>query len=131
MELLLDGDVLRFMEMNCRLQVEHTVSEERTGKDLVIAQIEIAAGQPARVDAGRRSRSTGHVIECRINAEDPANELRSRRPARSRRGSRRAATASASTRTSSAGYVVPPFYDSLLAKVIVRGARPRRRDRAG
>ena len=50
------GDVLRFMEMNCRLQVEHTVSEERTGKDLVIAQIEVAAGKPLRVDAGATSR---------------------------------------------------------------------------
>src|SRR5215475_4293680 len=45
MELLLDGDVLRFMEMNCRLQVEHTVSEERSGVDLVVAQIEAAAGR--------------------------------------------------------------------------------------
>src|SRR6476646_2579035 len=49
MELLLDGNVLRFMEMNCRLQVEHTVSEARSGLDLVIAQIEVAAGRPLAV----------------------------------------------------------------------------------
>ncbi|HEX8115310.1 MAG TPA: biotin carboxylase N-terminal domain-containing protein, partial [Kofleriaceae bacterium] len=71
MELLLDGDVLRFMEMNCRLQVEHTVSEVRSGKDLVIAQIEVAAGRPL---AWRQAELTltGHALECRINAEDPA-----------------------------------------------------------
>src|SRR3954454_20863985 len=69
MELLLDGDVLRFMEMNCRLQVEHTVSEQRTGKDLVIAQIEVAAGQPLRWTQADIAPDR-HVIECRINAED-------------------------------------------------------------
>jgi len=53
MELLLDGGVLRFMEMNCRLQVEHTVSEVRSGRDLVIAQIEIAAGRPLTWRQGR------------------------------------------------------------------------------
>ena len=75
MELLLDGGVLRFMEMNCRLQVEHTVSEERTGKDLVIAQIEIAAGRPLAWQQAEIALD-GHVIECRINAEDPANNFR-------------------------------------------------------
>src|SRR5213075_3202134 len=70
MEMLLDHGVLRFMEMNCRLQVEHTVSEERTGKDLVIAQLEVAAGRSlAWTQADIVPR--GHVIECRINAEDP------------------------------------------------------------
>ena len=120
--------VLRFMEMNCRLQVEHTVSEERTGKDLVIAQIEIAAGRPL---AWRQDdiALTGHVIECRINAEDPAHGFQPApghdhrvAAADRRRHPRRHAT-------SSAGYVVPPFYDSLLAKVIVHGRRPRRGDR--
>src|SRR3954454_4982466 len=74
MELLLDGDVLRFMEMNCRLQVEHTVSEERSGRDLVIAQIEIAAGRPL---AWRQAdvALTGHALECRINSEAPANQF--------------------------------------------------------
>src|SRR5439155_22769317 len=75
MEMLLDAGTLRFMEMNCRLQVEHTVSEARTGKDLVIAQIQIAAGRPlpwAQSDIV----PTGHAIECRINAEDPSDNFR-------------------------------------------------------
>ncbi|HEX7841541.1 MAG TPA: biotin carboxylase N-terminal domain-containing protein, partial [Kofleriaceae bacterium] len=120
MELLLDGDVLRFMEMNCRLQVEHTVSEARSGKDLVVAQIEVAAGRPL---AWRQAdlALTGHAIECRINAEDPANgfvpapgTITAWRPP-SGDGIR------VDTHVT-AGYVVPPFYDSLLAKVIVSAA---------
>lgn len=120
MELLLDDGVLRFMEMNCRLQVEHTVSEERSGKDLVIAQIEIAAGRPLAWQQADIALD-GHVIECRINAEDPANHFQ---PA--------PGTITAWQPPSgegirvdthvTAGYVVPPFYDSLLAKVIVRAA---------
>jgi acetyl-CoA carboxylase, biotin carboxylase subunit len=118
MELLLDGDVLRFMEMNCRLQVEHTVSEERTGKDLVIAQLQIAAGRPL---AWRQDELVleGHVIECRINAEDPAHDFQ---PAPGTITAWRPPSG-AGIRVDthvSAGYVVPPFYDSLLAKVIVR-----------
>ncbi|HEY0193886.1 MAG TPA: biotin carboxylase N-terminal domain-containing protein, partial [Kofleriaceae bacterium] len=74
MELLLDGDVLRFMEMNCRLQVEHTVSEERAGVDLVVAQIQAAAGRPLAWQQADLALS-GHVIECRINAEDPSNQF--------------------------------------------------------
>jgi len=118
MEMLLDGNTLRFMEMNCRLQVEHTVSEERTGKDLVIAQIEIAAGKPLTWSQADIPLA-GHVIECRINAEDPANNFA---PA--------PGTVSVWQPPSGdgirvdthveAGYVVPPFYDSLLAKVIVK-----------
>jgi acetyl-CoA carboxylase biotin carboxylase subunit len=118
MELLLDGDVLRFMEMNCRLQVEHTVSEERTGKDLVIAQIQIAANRRLTWQQADIA-PTGHVIECRINAEDPTDNFR---PA--------PGTITAWQPPSgdgirvdthvTAGYVVPPFYDSLIAKLIVR-----------
>jgi acetyl-CoA carboxylase biotin carboxylase subunit len=120
MELLLDGGVLRFMEMNCRLQVEHTVSEVRSGVDLVVAQIEVAAGRPL---AWRQAdlALTGHAIECRINAEDPA------------RGFAPAPGTIAAWQPPSgegirvdthvtAGYVVPPFYDSLLAKLIVSAA---------
>ena len=117
--MLLDGDTLRFMELNCRLQVEHTVSEERTGKDLVIAQIQIAAGQRL---AWKQDEIplTGHVIECRINAEDPRDGFK---PA--------PGTITAWQPPSGdgirvdthvvPGYVVPPFYDSLIAKLIVRG----------
>jgi acetyl-CoA carboxylase biotin carboxylase subunit len=131
MELLLDIDgaggrpagamgVLRFMEMNCRLQVEHTVSEERTGKDLVIAQIEIAAGKRL---AWKQDDIplTGHVIECRINAEDPSKGFQ---PAPGTITEWRPPSGDGirvDTHVES-GYVVPPFYDSLLAKLIVKGA---------
>jgi acetyl-CoA carboxylase biotin carboxylase subunit len=117
MELLLDGDVLRFMEMNCRLQVEHTVSEERTGKDLVIAQIEIAAGKALAWNQAD-IQLTGHVIECRINAEDPANNFAPAPGTVSVWEPPRGEGIRVDTHVE-AGYVVPPFYDSLLAKVIV------------
>src|ERR1043165_1554791 len=120
MELLLDGDVLRFMEMNCRLQVEHTVSEARSGLDLVIAQIEVAAGRPL---AWRQAdiALTGHAIECRINAEDPAHDFQ---PAPGTITAWQPPTGDGIRVDShvTAGYVVPPFYDSLLAKVIVTAA---------
>ena len=119
MEMLFDQGVPRFMEMNCRLQVEHTVSEERTGKDLVIAQLEIAAGRPLTWTQDTIPLD-GHVIECRINAEDPREGFK---PA--------PGTITAWTPPSGdgirvdthvvPGYVVPPFYDSLIAKVIVKG----------
>jgi acetyl-CoA carboxylase biotin carboxylase subunit len=122
-EMLLDPgppQVLRFMEMNCRLQVEHTVSEERTGIDLVTAQLEVAAGRPLRwtqADVALR----GHVIECRVNAEDPSAGFR---PAPGTITTWRPPNGDG-VRVDThveVGYEVPPHYDSLLAKVIVRGA---------
>jgi acetyl-CoA carboxylase biotin carboxylase subunit len=123
MELLLDGDVLRFMEMNCRLQVEHTVSEVRSGVDLVVAQIEVAAGRPL---AWRQADLvlTGHAIECRINAEDPARGFA---PAPGTITAWQPPTGDGIRVDThvTAGYVVPPFYDSLLAKLIVSAADRR------
>ena len=119
MEMLYDKGVLRFMEMNCRLQVEHTVSEERSGKDLVIAQIEVAAGKPLPWQQSDLAL-TGHAIECRINAEDPANNFA---PAPGTVTAWKPPTGDG-VRVDThveAGYVVPPFYDSLLAKVIAKG----------
>jgi acetyl-CoA carboxylase, biotin carboxylase subunit len=118
MEMLLDGNTLRFMEMNCRLQVEHTVSEERTGKDLVVAQIEIAAGKQLAWTQADLSLD-GHVIECRINAEDPANNFA---PAPGTVTVWQPPTGDGIRVDThvEAGYVVPPFYDSLLAKLIVK-----------
>ena len=119
MELLYDNGVLRFMEMNCRLQVEHTVSEERTGKDLVIAQIQIAAGQ--RLAWKQEDIPlTGHVIECRINAEDPSANFQPA-PGQITAWHPPAGEGIRVDTHVQAGYIVPPFYDSLLAKVIVRG----------
>jgi acetyl-CoA carboxylase biotin carboxylase subunit len=120
MEMLLDHGVLRFMEMNCRLQVEHTVSEERTGKDLVIAQIEIAAGKPLTWKQSEIPMS-GHVVECRINAEDPANNF-APAPGKVTVWQPPSGEGIRVDTHVEAGYVVPPFYDSLLAKLIVRGA---------
>ncbi|HEY0255576.1 MAG TPA: acetyl-CoA carboxylase biotin carboxylase subunit, partial [Kofleriaceae bacterium] len=118
MEMLYDHGTLRFMEMNCRLQVEHTVSEMRTGKDLVIAQIQIAAG--ARLPWVQADLATsGHVIECRINAEDPANNF-APAPGTITAWQPPSGEGIRVDTHVEAGYVVPPFYDSLLAKLIVK-----------
>ncbi len=125
MEMLLDvggsAPVLRFMEMNCRLQVEHSVSEVRTGLDLVVAQIEVAAGRRLRWTQAD-VRLDGHALECRINAEDPAQGFR---PApgqitRWRAPGDQGGAVRVDTHVEE-GYVVPPHYDSLLCKVITRG----------
>jgi acetyl-CoA carboxylase biotin carboxylase subunit len=122
-EMLLDPGppaVLRFMEMNCRLQVEHTVSEVRSGIDLVTAQLEVAAGRPLRWTQDAIAL-TGHVIECRINAEDPSDGFRPA-PGTITRWQPPAGDGIRVDTHVEAGYAVPPYYDSLLAKVIVRGA---------
>ncbi len=120
MEFLLDADgVLRFMEMNTRLQVEHSVSEERTGIDLVRAQIEVAAGQPlsmTQADIPLR----GHAIECRINAEDPADEFRPSPGVITSWEVPVGEGIRVDTHVES-GYEVPPHYDSLICKIITHG----------
>jgi acetyl-CoA carboxylase biotin carboxylase subunit len=116
MEYLLDSDgQFYFMEMNTRLQVEHPVTELVTGIDLVREQIRIAAGEPLSFTDERRAR--GHAIELRINAEDPNNfaPWPGKITALHMPGG-------LGVRVDThvyAGYVVPPNYDSLLAKVIV------------
>lgn len=122
MELLLDRDGhLRFMEMNTRLQVEHTVSEMRAGVDLVREQLRVAAGHPLSF-AQDALTLEGHAIECRINAEDPSQGFRPG-PGRITRFEVPALdlppghTLRVDTHVES-GYVVPPFYDSLICKVI-------------
>jgi acetyl-CoA carboxylase biotin carboxylase subunit len=118
MEMLLDASgTLRFMEMNCRLQVEHTVSEARSGKDLMIAQIEIAAGRPLAWNQ-RDIALVGHAIECRVNAEDPQDDFRPAPGTITVWQPPHGDGVRVDTHVE-AGYVVPPFYDSLLAKVIV------------
>ena len=118
-EFLLDTDGrFYFIEVNTRLQVEHPVSETVTGLDLVREQIRIAMGEPLSFDARRASTILCHAIEHRINAEDPARNFapcpglveRLRLPG------------GPGVRVDThlyAGYTVPSFYDSLLAKLIV------------
>jgi acetyl-CoA carboxylase, biotin carboxylase subunit len=123
MEMLFDrsGDghgTLRFMEMNCRLQVEHTVSEMRTGVDLVQAQLVVAAGGAVPWKQAELVPS-GHVIECRINAEDPVNNFAPAPGTITAWEPPHGEGIRVDTHVE-AGYVVPPFYDSLLAKVIAK-----------
>jgi pyruvate carboxylase subunit A len=117
-EFLLDGDGrFYFMEMNTRIQVEHTITESITGVDLVEEQIRIAAGLPLRYKQDQISRR-GFAMQFRINAEDPKNNFL---PSFGRI-SRYYAPGGPGVRTDGAiytGYSVPPHYDSMLAKVIV------------
>ncbi len=120
MELLLDGaGTLRFMEMNTRLQVEHCVSEERSGLDLVELQLRVAAGEPLRITQESLTLA-GHAIECRINAEDPSAGFRPS-PGRITRWEPPSMDGVRVDTHVEAGYVVPPHYDSLLCKVIAKG----------
>ncbi|MCA9704940.1 MAG: ATP-grasp domain-containing protein [Myxococcales bacterium] len=119
MEFLLDGDgVLRFMEMNTRLQVEHCVSEMRAGVDLVREQLRVAAGHPLSLRQ-EDIELRGHAIECRINAEDPHDAFRPAPGTITRWQS--PATEGGRVRVDThvrTGYRIPPHYDSLICKVI-------------
>ncbi len=115
-----DNENFYFMEMNTRLQVEHPITEEVRGCDLIKEQIRIAAGQPLSEHV-LNSVPRGHSIECRINAEDPYNNF-APSPGKIKlfyapggRGVR------VDTHVYS-GYSVPPNYDSMIAKLIVTGA---------
>jgi acetyl-CoA carboxylase biotin carboxylase subunit len=115
-EFLLDEDgKFYFMEMNTRIQVEHPVTELVSGVDLVRLQIEVAAG--ARLDIPSGLPARGHAIECRINAEDPERF----RPSPGRITTFHAPGGPGVRLDTHAyeDYVIPPFYDSLVAKLIV------------
>jgi acetyl-CoA carboxylase biotin carboxylase subunit len=108
-----------FMEMNTRIQVEHPVTEMVTGVDLVKQQIRSAAGEPLSYPEGRKLR--GHSIELRINAEDPDHDFR---PSPGKITAFHS-PGGPGIRIDShvyAGYHVPPYYDSLLGKLIAYGS---------
>jgi acetyl-CoA carboxylase biotin carboxylase subunit len=104
------------MEMNTRLQVEHPVTEMTTGIDIVQAQIRIASGEPLRLTQSDIA-ATGHALECRINAEDPDTCLPS--PGRISRWDPPGGNGVRVDSHAHAGSVVPPYYDSLIGKLIV------------
>jgi acetyl-CoA carboxylase biotin carboxylase subunit len=125
-EFLLDADrdEFYFLEVNARIQVEHPVTEMTTGVDLVAEQLAIAADVPLRF-AARELALRGHAIECRINAEDIAHDMRPS-PGRVSRALFPAGQGIRVDTHIEAGASVPPFYDSLLAKIIVHATdRPR------
>ncbi|MBP5313623.1 MAG: acetyl-CoA carboxylase biotin carboxylase subunit [Eggerthellaceae bacterium] len=109
-----------FMEMNTRVQVEHPVSEEVSGIDIIKEQLRIAAGEPISCLKRDLSEAQGHAIEFRINAEDPDNGFR---PCPGKITAYRVA-AGPGVRVESyvgVGSVITPYYDSMVAKLIVRG----------
>jgi acetyl-CoA carboxylase biotin carboxylase subunit len=119
-EFLLDEDgSFYFMEMNTRIQVEHPVTEMITGYDLVKEQIRAAAGLPLSVAETVEFR--GHAIECRINAEDPSRNF-APSPGMVQTFHPPGGPGVRMDTHVYAGYRVPPFYDSLLAKVIAHGS---------
>ena len=120
LEFLVDKNMnFYFMEMNTRIQVEHTISEEITGVDLIKEQIKVAAGEKLSFSQ-KDINITGHAIECRINAEDSENgflpssgTLEKYIPA-----------GGIGVRVDSHSYQnydIPPYYDSMIAKLIVKG----------
>ncbi len=118
-EFLFQDGAFYFIEMNTRLQVEHPVTEMICGLDLVREMVRIAAGAPLGF-AQSDVRFTGHAIECRINAENPDTFV----PCPGRVGDYHA-PGGLGVRVDSAlysGYEVPPYYDSMIAKLIVHGA---------
>ena len=120
LEFLLDKDGnFYFIELNCRIQVEHPVTEMLTGLDLIAEQIRLAAGERLSI-AQEQVHLTGHAIEFRINAEDPGDNFSPQTGVVDELLLPGGPGVRVDTHLYS-GYEVPPFYDSLLAKMIVWG----------
>jgi pyruvate carboxylase subunit A len=114
-EFLYSGGSYYFMEMNTRLQVEHTITEMVTGIDIVHQQMAVAAGEPlpyTQDDVGIR----GHAIECRINAEDPLNNFTAD-PGKIRQYRSPGGPGIRLDSGIHMGYAIPPNYDSMIAKL--------------
>ncbi len=119
-EFLLDTDnSFYFMEMNTRIQVEHPVTEMATSYDLLKEQIRVAAGEPLSLKL-HENTLRGHAIECRVNAEDPARNFQPCPGTITTYHPPGGPGVRVDTHIY-AGYTVPPYYDSMIAKVIVNG----------
>ncbi len=119
-EFLVDKDRnFYFMEMNTRIQVEHPITEENTGIDLIKEQIRIAAGEELRFKQNKIEIS-GHSIECRINAENPSKNFRPS-PGKITELNLPGGNGVRVDTAIYEGYTIPPTYDSMLAKIIVHG----------
>ncbi|HYM64047.1 MAG TPA: carbamoyl phosphate synthase, partial [Gaiellaceae bacterium] len=116
LEFLLAEDDFFFIEMNTRLQVEHPVTEVLTGVDLAREQLRVSSGEGLR--ATGRAELRGHALEFRINAEDPSRDFMPS-PGRVTRFRPPLGPGVRVDTHVVEGYVIPPFYDSLVAKVIV------------
>ena len=119
MEFLVDGDKFYFMEMNTRIQVEHPVTEMVTGIDLIKEQIKIASGEKLAYTQ-EEIVFRGAAIECRINAEDPDNDFRPSPGKITSLNIPGGPGVRVDTHVYS-GYDIPPFYDSMIAKLITYG----------
>ena len=117
-EFLYENGEFYFIEMNTRIQVEHPVSEMITGVDLIKEQLRIAAGQPLSIDQSQ-IKVRGHAIECRINAEDPQTFIPS--PGKIDMFHSPGGLGVRWDSHIYAGYSVPPYYDSMIGKLITYG----------